>query len=119
MANPYHFESLSFDEIHELITSEHWIIRLFGEYLELRKRALRLQGALSCKDIKENPDIAFNDMEKQYELQIEYAKVLESRIMSLFLVNYKEKFEDADRMCLAYSTTLMNHGLEGGANADK
>jgi hypothetical protein len=112
MVSPYHFESLSFEEIHELITSEHWIIRLFGEYLELRKRALRLEGALSCEDVKENPDIAFNDMKKQYELQIEYAKVLESRLMSLFLINYKEKYEDADRMCLAYSTTLMNNDLE-------
>ena len=115
------FLDMSINNIIVLITSDDWRIRIIGEYLECRLRIDRLVKAMSLLTDHEMAGATKKTLENQRDAMIEYAKILEARIQSLFITNYKEKFEDADRMCLAYSTTLMNHGLEGegGDNVDR
>lgn len=112
------FLDMSRDNIVLLIMSDDWRIRLIGEYFELRRRIDRLVKFMSDHKTE---GASKKEMAEQRDAMIEYGKVLEARIQSLFITNYKEKYEEADRMCLAYSTTLMNHGLEGegGENVDR
>lgn len=95
------FDDIALTDVMDLIYSNNWLIRLFGEYVELRIRMSKLQKVENKDDM----------LQRQYNIQADYADVLERRIQRLFLTDYREKYLDADRMCHAYSATLTN--IEG------
>ena len=75
------FEDVALTDVADLLYSNNWIIRLLGEYIELRIRMSKLQ------DVENKNDI----LKQQLSIQKEYADILENRIQSMFLTNYREK----------------------------